>query len=44
MMASDLKAGQLVKPFTIEVRRPRRWYLICRREQRADARTTRFRD
>jgi LysR family glycine cleavage system transcriptional activator len=44
MMASDLRAWRLVKPFAIEVRQPGRWYLICRREQRGDARTTRFRD
>ena len=44
MTASDIKAGRLVKPFAIDVRQPGRWYLICRHEQRGDARTTRFRD
>jgi LysR family glycine cleavage system transcriptional activator len=44
MTASDIKAGRLVKPFAIEVRQPGRWYLICRRGQRGDARTTRFHD
>jgi len=44
MVASDLRAGRLIKPFAIEVRQPGRWYLVCRREQRADARIARFRD
>jgi len=44
MVASDLKAGRLIKPFAVEIRQPGRWYLVCRREQRADARIARFRD
>jgi LysR family glycine cleavage system transcriptional activator len=44
MVAADLKAGRLVKPFAVEVRQPARWYLACRRERRGDARITRFRD
>ena len=44
MVAADLKAGRLVKPFATEVRQPGRWYLVCRREQRGDARIIRFRD
>ena len=44
MVASDLKAGRLIKPFTVEIRQPGRWYLVCRRELRADARIARFRD
>jgi LysR family transcriptional regulator, glycine cleavage system transcriptional activator len=44
MVAADLKAGRLVKPFAIEIRQPARWYLACRRERRGDARITRFRD
>jgi LysR family transcriptional regulator, glycine cleavage system transcriptional activator len=42
MVASDLKAGRLVKPFAVEVRQPGRWYLVCRRERRGDARILRF--
>jgi len=44
MVAADLKAGRLVKPFAVEVRQPGRWYLACRRERRADAHIARFRD
>jgi len=44
MVASDLRAGRLVKPFAVEVRQPARWYLVCRREQRSDARIVRFRE
>ncbi len=44
MVASDLKAGRLVKPFAVEVRQPARWYLVCRRELRHDARIARFRE
>ena len=44
MVAADLKAGRLVKPFAAEVRQPAGWYLACRREQRGDGRITRFRD
>ena len=44
MVASDLRAGRLVKPFAVEVRQPARWYLVCRRERRGDARIVRFRE
>jgi len=44
MVASDIRAGRLVKPFAVEVRQPARWYLVCRREQRSDARIVRFRE
>jgi LysR family transcriptional regulator, glycine cleavage system transcriptional activator len=42
MVGADLKAGRLLKPFTVEVRQPGRWYLVCRRERRGDARILRF--
>ncbi|MGH6932095.1 MAG: transcriptional regulator GcvA, partial [Dongiaceae bacterium] len=44
LVAGDLKSGRLVKPFKLEVRQPRRWYLVCRRERRAEPRIGRFRD
>jgi len=44
MVASDIRAGRLVKPFAVEVRQPARWYLVCRRERRGDARIVRFRE
>ncbi len=43
MVAADLKAGRLVRPFAIEVRQPARWYLVCRRERSKETRIERFR-
>ncbi len=43
MVASDLKAGRLVKPFAVEIRQPARWYLACRKERRGEARIECFR-
>jgi LysR family transcriptional regulator, glycine cleavage system transcriptional activator len=42
MVASDLRSGRLLKPFAVEVRQPGRWYLVCRRERRGEARILRF--
>jgi LysR family glycine cleavage system transcriptional activator len=44
LVAGDLRTGRLVKPFKLEVAQPRRWYLVCRRERRAEPRLARFRD
>ena len=44
MVAADLKAGRLVKPFAIETQQPASWYLACRKERADEPRIGYFRD
>lgn len=44
LVAADLRAGRLVKPFDIEAEQPGGWYLVCRKERSDEPRITRFRD
>jgi LysR family glycine cleavage system transcriptional activator len=43
MVAADLKAGRLVKPFAIETGQPASWYLACRKERADEPRIGYFR-
>ena len=43
MVAEDLKLGRLVKPFSLEVRQPARWYLVCPAAQAQDRSIETFR-
>jgi LysR family glycine cleavage system transcriptional activator len=44
MVAGDLRAGRLVRPFAAEAKQPGRWYLACRKERATEPRIARFRD
>jgi len=42
LVASDLRNGRLVNPFSLAVPQPGAWYLICREERREDPRIVWF--
>jgi LysR family glycine cleavage system transcriptional activator len=44
LVAEDLKAGRLVRPFDISARQPGGWYLICMKERAQEPRIRRFTD
>jgi LysR family glycine cleavage system transcriptional activator len=43
LVASDLRAGRLIRPFDLAVPQPGSWHLICRKERRDDPRIASFR-
>jgi len=43
MVAEDLKIGRLVRPYSVEVRQPARWYLVCPAERRTERTIEAFR-
>jgi LysR family glycine cleavage system transcriptional activator len=44
LVAADLRAGRLVRPFETKVEQPGGWFLVCRVERRAESAIVRFRD
>jgi len=42
LVAEDLRAGRLSRPFGLATPQPGAWYMICREERRADARIAWF--
>lgn len=44
LVAADLRNGRLVAPLGVEIPQPRRWYLMCRSEQRDQPPMVQFRD
>jgi LysR family glycine cleavage system transcriptional activator len=44
LVAADLRAGRLVRPFEAQAQQPGGWFLVCRGERRAEAPIVRFRD
>ena len=44
LAANDLRSGRLIQPFSVTVRQPARWYLVCRSELAEDSAVVRLRD
>lgn len=44
LVGADLRSGRLVEPFGVRAAQPRRWFLVCRTEQRDQRPVVEFRE